>query len=265
MGTSDVKIMSLRRDGECLCGAFVPRGSRAGWHRTLRVVLCPSCLKLESPPVVPDVGVPGASLDRDHQRRTAARETRVRARHPHIGGLLLKLAGPARTTEAFAVGAAGEREAAERLQRELGESVLFLFNRKRGTGRVGGDIDIIAIAPSGVWIIDPKKYIGKKVRVNRAGDMFMIDGRRRPRLTESMRRQIDSVTAGVRGGPVSTAPMRAAYCFLGADLPWGSLVVDGVPALGMRGLIKALRAPGPLGAEQRSRLHTDLALRFPPA
>lgn len=264
-GRSDVKIMSLRRDGECLCGAFVPRGTTAGWHRALRVVLCGSCLKLDAPADAVDVGMPGASLDREYARRVAAREARVRARHPRIGGLLLRLSGPKRTTEAFAIGAAGEREVAERLQREVGESVLFLFNRKRGTGRVGGDIDIIAISASGVWIIDPKKYAGKKIRASRARDMFIIDGRRRPQLAESMRRQIDAVTAGVRGGPIATAPVRAAYCFVGADLPWGSLVVDGVPALGMRGLVKALREQGPLDGDVRSRLHVDLSRRFPAA
>lgn len=265
IGTSEVKVMSLRRDGECLCGAFVPRGSTAGWHRTLRIVVCAACLKLEVPAEVIDVGVPGASLDREYERRRSAREKRVRERHPWIGGLLLRLAGPVRTTEVFAIGARGEREVAERLQRDVGESVLFLFNRKLGTGRVGGDIDIIAIAPSGVWIVDPKKFAGRKVRANRGGTMFIVDGRRRPQLSESMSRQIEVVTAGIRGGPVAMAPVRAAYCFVGADLPWTSLAVDGVPALTMRGLVKALREPGPLDAQTRTRLQADLSLRFPPA
>ncbi|MEV7396691.1 nuclease-related domain-containing protein [Aeromicrobium sp. NPDC092404] len=265
MGTSDVKIMQLRRDGECVCGALVPRGTTAGWHPELRIVLCATCLKLETPPTPIEVGTPGGSLQREYERRRAAREKRTRERHPHIGGLLLRLAGPVRTTEAFAVGARGEREAAEKLQREVGDTVLFLFNRKRGTGRTSGDIDIIAIAPSGVWIIDPKKYVGKKVRANRAGTMFVIGGTRRPQLSESMRRQIEVVTAGVRSGPAPTAPVRAAYCFIGADLPWSSLTVDGVAALTMRGTVKALREPGPLGADERARLHADLSHRFPPA
>ena len=274
MGTSGVKVMSLRRDGECGCGAFVPRGTTAGWDRSLRVIVCGSCLAADSEPdaepevsATPaiDIGVPGASLDREHQRRRAAHEKRVRERHPRIGGLLLRLAGPVRTTEAFAVGARGEREVAARLQRDVGGSVLFLFNRQLGPGRRDGDIDIIAIAPSGVWIIDPKKYAGKKVRVNRAGSMFIVDGRRRPHLAESMRRQIDAVTAGVLAGPAATAPVRAAYCFVGADLPWTSLAVDGVPALAARGLVKALREPGPLDADARTRLQADLSVRFPPA
>ena len=265
MGTSDVRVMSLSRDDECGCGAFVPKGATAGWHRTRRVVICTACLETEAAPSAVEVGVPGGSLDREYERRTAAREKRVRNKHPRIGGLLLRLVGPVRTTEAFAIGAAGEREVAARLQRELGDSVLFLFNRKRGVGRGGGDIDIIAVAPSGVWIIDPKKYAGRKVRADRAGTTFIVDGRRKPQLADSMRRQIDVVIAGVRSGPVPTAPVRAAYCFLGADLPWTSLVVEGVPALALRGLVKALREPGPLDADTRLRLQADLSRRFPSA
>ena len=266
MGTSGVKVMSLRRDGECGCGAFVPRGTTAGWDRALRVVVCGTCLEVKGAPAsVIDVGVPGASLDREHQRRKAARKKRDRDRHPRIGGLLLRLAGPVPTTEAFATGASGEREVAARLQRDVGDSVLFLFNRQLGSGRRDGDIDIIAIAASGVWIVDPKKYAGKKVRANRAGSMFIVDGRRRPHLAESMRRQIDAVTSAVRNGPVSTTPVRAAYCFVGADLPWTSLAVDGVPALAARGLVKALREPGPLDADARTKLQADLSVRFPPA
>jgi hypothetical protein len=30
MRTSDVKVMSLRRDAECICGLFVPKGTTAG-------------------------------------------------------------------------------------------------------------------------------------------------------------------------------------------------------------------------------------------
>jgi len=195
----------------------------------------------------------------------AARERRLRERFPRVGGLLLKVVAPPHTTTAWAIGAAGEREVAEKLQREVGDTVLFLFNRKRGTGRVGGDIDILAIASSGVWIIDPKKYVGKKVRANWRRTTFIINGRRHPKLSESMRKQIEVVTAGVLEGPVPTARVHAAYCFVGADLPWRRLVVDGISALSQRGVVKALRQPGPLDADERELLQADLAKRFPSA
>lgn len=264
MGTSDVKVMSLRRDGECVCGAFVPRGSRAGWHQTLRIVICAKCLGLPVEAVSIDIGVPGASLDREYARRTTAREQSVRARHPHIGGMLLRLRPVPNETRAFAIGAAGEREAAEALTRAAGDTTLFLYNRRVGLGQERGDIDIIAVAPAGVFVIDPKKYAGRKVRANRARDSFVIDGRPRTALAPSMRRHFDAVAKGVRLGPVPLAAVFAAYCFIGADLPLRRLVVDGVPALGLRGTAELLRQPGPMGAEQRAILHADLSRRFPP-
>ncbi len=265
MTVDDVKMMALRRDGECVCGTFVPKGTQAGWHRTLRIVLCARCLRVEPQEVPVDIGVPGASLDREYVRRKQSYERRVRARHPHLGGLMLRFSAPKATTEAFRIGAAGEREVAAALSEAVGEEVLFLYNRRRGTGRVLGDIDMIAIAPSGVHIIDPKKYRGRKVRANRAQDTFIIDGRRHPALSASMLKQIEAVTAAVNSGPRPTTPVHAAYCFVGADLPWRALAVNGVPAVGMRGVARLLSQPGTLDRESREILHRDLSVRLPPA
>jgi hypothetical protein len=228
-------------------------------------VICAGCLGLVDAPAPIDIGVPGGSLDREYARRMTAREQSVRARHPHIGGLVLKLRPPPSSTIAFAIGAAGEREAAETLTRAVGDSALFLYNRRVGPGKVMGDIDIIAVAAAGVFVIDPKKYAGRKVRATRARDCFVVDGRRRPALAPSMRKHLGAVVQAVREGPLSTASVWAAYCFIGADLPFRRLVVDGVPALGLRGTSELLRQPGPLDARQRAILHADLGRRFPPA
>lgn len=278
MGTSDVKVLSLRRDGACGCGRLLPKGTRAGWDRARKVVICELCLTAELSPtptteptptreasVAVEPGSPGESLQREYERRMAVREARVTARFPRIGRFLLTISGPAQTTKAFAIGAEGEREVASRLERDLGSTVMFLYNRRRGTGREAGDIDILAIAPSGVWIIDPKKYAGRKVRSGRSGSVFVVDGRRRPHLVESMRRQLTVVTAAMVVAPDPQVPVHAAYCFVGADLPWGRLVVDGVPALSMKGTVKQLRRPGPLGPNEQRALHGFLAERFPPA
>ena len=152
-----------------------------------------------------------------------------------------------------------------RLIRDLGDSVQFLFNRQVGFGSARGDIDIIAIAPSGVHVIDPKAYRNKKVRANRARDAFIVDGRLRPALAVSMRRHIDAVAIAVSEGPLPATSVTAAYCFVGADLPWGRLVVDDVRATGPRGVVKMLKKPGPLSAEDRSTLHAYLMHQFPPA
>lgn len=217
-------------------------------------------------------GVPGASLQREYERRLAAHETRMAERkvrvmtaHPWIGRWLIGSTEVAHTTTAFAKGAEGERAAAERFTKELGESVHFLFNRRVGIGTDRGDIDIIAIAASGVFVIDPKAYRKKKVRANRAGDAFVVDGRLRPALAVSMRRHIDAVAVAVCEGPMPATSVSAAYCFIGAELPWGRLVVDNVLATGPCGVVKMLKKAGPLTADDRAALHAYLSVQFPPA
>lgn len=217
-------------------------------------------------------GTPGASLQREyerrlaaHERRVAERRARITAKHPWIGRWLTGRVEVPHTTTAFAKGAAGERAVAEMLDRELAGSARFLYNRRVGMWRERGDIDIIAIAPSGVFVIDPKAYTGKRIRSTRSGDAFVVDGRRRPALALAMRRHIDAVAIAVSEGPIPAAEVSAAYCFIKSDLPWGRLVVDNVVATTPRGVVKMLKRPGPLTAKDRSTLHRYLGEQLPPA
>ena len=45
MASAAVKVLALRRPGVCGCGAQLDVGTRAGWDRTLRVVVCLECLR----------------------------------------------------------------------------------------------------------------------------------------------------------------------------------------------------------------------------
>jgi hypothetical protein len=221
MGTSEIKVMSLRRDGECLCGAFVPRGSTAGWHRTQRIVLCMSCLEpaKSAVPVAPiDIGVPGGSLQRQYEARMKGYEKRERMLHPILGALRLRLSRAPQEILNLATGAEGERAAAAYLQRKVGDSVLFLYNRRLAPGKARGDLDILAVSASGIFLIDPKKYAGR-IRTAKASDALLVNGRRRTDLVDGMRRHVELVAAAVRSGPLPEAPIQAAYCFVNADLP----------------------------------------------
>ena len=40
-----MKVLALRRAGVCGCGAQLAVGTRAGWDRLLRVVVCLDCLE----------------------------------------------------------------------------------------------------------------------------------------------------------------------------------------------------------------------------
>ena len=124
------------------------------------------------PPPPVQIGVAGASLDREYQRRVAKREHDVRKRHPRIGGVILALTDDPQTTKAFRSGARGEQQAAARITERCGTRVLFLLNRKLGKGRRDGDIDMIAITAGGVHVIDVKRYQDATVEVRRSGGLF---------------------------------------------------------------------------------------------
>ena len=141
---------------------------------------------MEPSQTVVDVGDPGSSLQAEFERRAAARESRVRARHPRIGGFLLAVFNEPATTTAFSTGAVGERRVAARLAELSGPGVLFLHNRLLGPGRRDGDVDHIALTAGGVYVIDAKRYKNAKVRVRHSGGLFspvreqlMVNGRDR--------------------------------------------------------------------------------------
>jgi hypothetical protein len=303
-----VKMMRMRYAGTCGCGTPVPAGARAGWDGTNRVVICLTCLGTAAgdyavaPAVVPprtpvalgreqphvgppvtedppagrpvDVGTPGASLQHEYRRRKDARTARIRGNHRKLGGLILALTDDPASTAAFAKGAAGEESVAKRLEKDCEGLVLFLHNRLLGPRRRDGDLDYIAIAPSGVYIIDAKRYKDATVEVRRTGGLLsprveklFVAGRDRTKLLDGLDKQLAAVAqamAGFRGTPIPE--ITTVLCFVGAKLPlFGTLSIRSVPVLGPRGTSKLLRQPGSLEAASREALHRHLADRLPPA
>jgi hypothetical protein len=278
-----VKLMKLRYAGVCPCGVELAAGSRAGWDKTTRRVLCQTCVAglvaetpadsvLDERPI--DVGRPGSSLEKEYQRRKQSREDRIRGKHPKLGGLFLALTNEPATTTVFATGAEGERRIAARLEKACGNEVLFLHNRKLGKTRRDGDIDLIAIAPSGIYVIDAKRYQNATIRVRRTGgflspakEQLVIGGRDRTHLIAGCTKQVDAVLVALSNhrlaGVVSVTPV---LCFDNPDLPlWGDLDMAGARIRGPRGTSKLLRRQGPLTAPDREDLHRYLATELPPA
>lgn len=213
-----------------------------------------------------DLGTPGASVQREGERRRAKREEKTRERHPHIGGVLLKLQEEPQHERSLAIGAAGERELAASLARRCPE-VIVLHNRRLPGTR--GDIDHVAIAPSGVHVIDAKRYKGKiEVRKPFFGEAkLFIRGRDRTKLVDGLARQADAVREAVAAAAPGT-PVQACLCFVGgkAEMPLlRKLSIDGYPLLYPRRLAKWLNRPGDLDAEAMHALAEVLARALPPA
>lgn len=212
-----------------------------------------------------DRGTPGASARREGERRRAARESRARERHPWIWRLLLGLNRLPQTQVAWTRGAEGEEIAARRLAARLDPSVELLFDR----GTLGGktNIDMIAVAASGVWVIDVKRYSGR-VDIRRplfGAAKLTIAGADQTKLVTGLAKQVGPVEA-VLATSAPGVPVRGAFCFVDSDLPrLRPLEFDGYALAYPRSLAKRVNSSGSVALDRLRAIAMELAERFPPA
>src|SRR3954469_20729216 len=142
-----------------------------------------------------DLGTAGASARSEHQRRRANRENSGRDKHPRIGGALLALSDDPTHEKVWARGAGGEEHVAKFLAKYLNDGVVVLHDRRIPGSRA--NIDHIAVAPSGIWVIDSKRYKGK-VAVSKplfGKAKLTIAGRDKTKLVEGLAKQVALVEA----------------------------------------------------------------------
>ena len=263
-GTPDEKRMRLRYAGSCrLCSAELEAGIQAIYERSTRTVRC-----LECTPVDPaDSGTPGASARREFQRRHADRESRTRQKHPKLGGLILALTSEPQSTTAWDSGALGEERLGRRLNELASESLRLLHDRRIPGTRA--NIDHLAVTPTGVFVIDAKRYVGKRPSLRIEGgilrprvEKLLVGGRDRTRLVDGVLGQVDVVRSVV--GP--DVPVSGVLCFVDADWPLlgGAFTTRGVDVLWPKKLYARLAASGPHAAEV-AHLHAQLAKALPTA
>lgn len=273
-----MKRLVLRRPDSCVsCRKALPAGTRAVWDAGTRSVRCLRCAPREAPqvPTLPpqDAGRAGGSATREYERRAASREARVRGAHPKLAGLLLALSNDPSSTRVWAQGAAGEVLVGATLDELRGQHVAVLHDRalRNESGRKSrANIDHIAVAASGVWVVDAKTHQGA-LEVRRSGGVFsprverlFIGGRDRTKLIDGLANQVVAVGAELLAVGADV-PVRGALCFVGTELPWFGSSIDGVPLVGRRGLTKLLKAPGSLAPADREAIAAFLGTRFPPA
>jgi len=265
------KLMEIRRDDRCArCSTELPAGTTAFWIRTERIVQCVSCQTavidsqiagtLERPDLPPpSIGdAPqrdnaGQSAQDEYDKRSARelakKERRVaedaewrdaiKDQRPVLGRIASALTPKpqitpeSQATKAWKVGAQGERRVAEVLEEASGIEVLH----DRLVPGSRANIDHIAIGPSGVFVIDAKKYTGQ-VEARDVGGLFRTDerlyvnSRDRTKLVEGVLRQVDVVRAAL-GEDFADVEVRGVLCFVGCE--WGWIMrtkrVKGVTAL----------------------------------
>lgn len=266
------KRMRLRYAGACrVCGAELPAKAEAIYERSSKTVRCISHdVSPEEPPATVaavEVGTPGASARREFERRRARREERLQTKHPKLGGLVLALSDDPQTTKAWDTGALGEERLGNRLNELASESLRVLHDR-RVPGK-SANIDHIAVAPTGVYVIDAKKYKGRPQLKIEGGllrprvEKLLVGTRDCTRLVDGMLKQVD-VVRGIVGGDV---PVHGVLCFVEADWPMigGSFTTRGVETLWPKRLYPKLQADGPLLPQTVAEVHRCLAVSLPSA
>jgi Nuclease-related domain len=271
-------MLKLRWPARCsVCGCPLGAGTRAAWDTEARLVTCTRCLEQlrggasrdasDPIPATLDRGRPGASAGREHRRRRSNREARVRRRHPHIGGLLLALGASPQHERAFARGQLGEETVARSLERRLADGPTALLHDRRMPGGYG-NIDHLAVAPRGVYVIDAKAIKGKvRVRGGAPGSSrLQVNGRTRNKLVLGLARQVEAVRSELDADGHHDVATTGVLCFTEADFPlFARMQIDGFLLRHRRALAKELNASGPLSAQAIGSLARSLGERFPPA
>lgn len=208
--------------------------------------------------------VAGRSAQREADRRSQRREDRIRTAHPRIGGLLLAAFADPQSTRAWSEGAEGERKVGRQLDTMQADGVIVLHDRRIPGRR--SNIDHVVVAPSGVWVVDTKRYRGKVERRDIGGWLHRVDrlyvaGRDRTVLVEQV-----LGASGVVAKAVDHGPVRPALCFVDGD--WGLFTrpfeINGVLIAWPKALVTAIERPGEFG-ERVPEMADHLARAFPPA
>jgi hypothetical protein len=268
----DQKRMRLRYAGVCrVCGAALTAKSEAIYERSTKTVRCThhadrGVYELELAGEV-DAGTPGASARREFERRRAAREQRIREKHPRMGGLIHALSDDPQSTRAWDIGATGEERLGNRLNELTSETLRVLHDRRIPGSRA--NIDHLAVTPAGVYVIDAKKYQGRprlrieggllRTRVER----LTVGSRDCTKVVDGVLHQVD-VVRSVVGDAV---PVHGVLCFVDADWPMvgGAFRTRGVEVLWPKKLYQRLTAGGAASTETICDNHRLIGSALPPA
>jgi hypothetical protein len=271
--------MRLRYAGVCrVCRTNLAAATYAVYFADSRQVECPACYDARADAGVHPVeatdtiepGNPGSSVRREYERRVAKREQRIRAAHPRIGGFLLAISDDPQTTQAWKRGAVGEQKLAHVLHTMAAHGVRMLHDRRIPGTRA--NIDHIAVAPSGVYVIDAKRYKGRPHLRVEGGlmrsrvEQLVVGTRDCTKLVEGIARQVDLVR-GATASVEPEVPVRGMLCFVDADWPLigGSFTVADIAVLSPKRAAKQITAPGALTQHNVAEVHATIASRFPPA
>ena len=208
----------------------------------------------------------GASAQREYERRRAKDEAMVRATwgSGRLGRIAVALTDEKQSTAAWKSGVTGESKVGAHLDAIASGQIIVLHDRR--IPRTRANIDHIVVTRAGVWVVDAKRYQGKRPALSVEGGLFrprverLIVGGDRTKLVDGVLRQVRLVSDLV--GPV---PVVGTLCFVDADWPMfgGAFRTRGVEVLWPKKLVKMLTAAG--GPLNVAAAAAAIAGHFPPA
>jgi hypothetical protein len=180
-----------------------------------------------------------------------------------LGGLAVLVAGwglrfrPSPDAIAWRRGAAGERRTARLLSHLERHGWAVLHDLAIPSSRA--NLDHLAIGPGGVFVIDSKQYCGRRLQLDPSGRLW----HGRYPLTPTLRAvsfEADQAAQVLPDPGVAVVPIVAVH---GAQVPWGKVVMDGVPVVPARRLPGMLRQlPALLGPERVAAVANQARVRF---
>ncbi|HVM31193.1 MAG TPA: nuclease-related domain-containing protein [Candidatus Limnocylindrales bacterium] len=271
----DSEPWRVKYAGECLkCGRHLDVGEPAIYERRLRRIRCIECptdgpaVHLETVGPV-EQSVAGRSARERYEHLRDARDARVRGRLGNrLGGLALTLTSEPQSTRAWETGAVGEEEVGAMLDGLVGCRAL---HDRRVPGSPA-NIDHIVVAPSGIYVIDAKRYEGV-VRVRDRGPLWRTDlrlyvgGRDRSKMADGLRWQVERVVKIIAGSGTTPLPrVVGVLCFVGSSWPLfrPPKEFEGLRLESPRSLEKALRGMNDHGTLDVDHWLPVMATAFPP-
>lgn len=243
------KRMRLRYAGVCrLCGSDLPAHTAAIYDKTTKTVRCIDCaptdIASEPHPAPVVTSRAGSSARREYERRKTKDEERLRQKWGRLGGVAVALSDERQSTTAWATGALGEERLGAHLDGLASPSLAVLHDRRIPRSRA--NIDHLVITPSGIWVVDAKRYKARPRLEIEGGilrprvDKLIVGRRNKTKLVDDNLKQIDLVR-----GVVGELPVTGALCFVGPDRPriGGSFTTRGVHGLSPKKLSRLLTRP----------------------
>ena len=279
------RLIALRWPGTCCqCNTALGPGTKAWWDVNTKSATCVQCssshsdpepstatTSTSSNPTSPseslDLGVAGGSARRRFEQLHDRRERQIEQKWGRLAGVVKFLSDDPQSTAAWAKGSKGEQILAEHMTRVLGDRAVLLHDRTVvGTRR---NIDHLAVAASGVWVIDTKYYKGL-VELRDVGGWFKSDRRlyvnRRDRTNDvqGLGWQLDAVRSALESIPIAI-PLYGALCFVDAEwkLFAKPFTLNGVRVSGPKSLSVAVAQAGTLSSDEVIAVAGHLAAALP--